>query len=216
MFSIKLKIAAGVLGLGGLLLATPYVEGSSSILNYDGHCLRVLERKQDDSVRTYLGRGTLSNFYFDVGEGPDKFTTKFSLDGYLGDAFNASNKYGQSVLDAKNYCPSILNDDGLLEFVAIDKKIVDKKCNFRLYSRDHFISYVSADEYALDMVIRCDSDAITSGCHMSVFTDSYWSVAISINANKLSFWRDVYAAGQAAIKARLEPLDFCPIEIPFI
>jgi hypothetical protein len=211
MFSTKLKIAAGVLGLGGLLLATPYVERSSSILNYDNHCLRVLQLGPNDSISDYQ-RGTIADFYFVVVEGIGKFETSFRVNKFVGEN-TATVEFNN---DSKKSCLSKLNSAGLLEFVKNSETSSGNDCKRDYYKFDAFIDYISPDNYAPDMEISCKSDASTPNCSMYILTDRYWLMNVLIEKSKLPYWREVYAAAQSNIKSRLEALDFCPIEVPFL
>jgi hypothetical protein len=118
--------AAGIAGLGALLMASPYFEASSKIMNFDGHCLRILERKQDDLTVEVPGRGTIQDFYFDVGQNAEKFATSFRVYTYVGSENSTKN---ENLLKAKKYCPSIINSSGLFEFVE-KETVVNKSCDY--------------------------------------------------------------------------------------
>lgn len=216
MTSTKLKIAAGVLGLGGLLMATPHVERSSTILKYDNHCLRVLELGPEDTITAYLGRGTLASFYFDVGDGTDQSASRFNVETYIGAPPRPENVYEKSMMSAKKYCSNTVNKDGLIEFLVTEEKDINENCDYDLYGPGTFVRYLSPDDYASDMFISCKSDGDTPSCGMTVLALGYWRMSIRIDQDKLDDWEKVYAAGKKAISTRLEPLDSCPIEIPFL
>ena len=203
--------AAGIAGLGALLLASPYFEGSSKIMNFDGYCLRILDRKPDDLIVEVPGRGTIQDFYFDVGQGEKKFSTSFRVYNYVG----ADNNWKNSAVSAKKYCPSKIDENNLVQFVSSNSKI-SKLCSYDYYKPGDFIKYLAPEENLIDMQISCSSDSRTPACTMDVLTDKYWNVWISIDKEKLSQWRSVYAIGKKEIEARLEPLPFCPLQVPFL
>ena len=221
ILKIALGSIAGFVGLTWVGLQTPYVAPASEIIksSWDGisDCLRIKKREPGDV--TYRNVRNLSvrqdSFKFEVGGDSGTFQSQITRFG---------NGYRHRISEDNKFYEILINQNCNLQDFDFDLTLfrIDKEedeCASRKLSQVDVIDFFfseNRDKYF--QRFRCPISRQRGRKSLCEYYDvvGNWGMTVYFPYEYIEDWQKVIPAARAKFNESFEPLDYCPLRVPFI